>query len=57
VFDGACQQVAAEASGMDRQTLRNWMIRLKEKGPDGFRQTQVRRHTRKDFLARKSSNH
>jgi len=36
VLDGASRQDAAKAGGMDRQTLRDWVIRFNEKGPDGL---------------------
>ena len=36
VLDGASRAEAAKAGGMDRQTLRDWVIRFNEKGPDGL---------------------
>jgi transposase len=36
VLDGASRADAARAGGMDRQTLRDWVIRFNEKGPDGL---------------------
>jgi transposase len=36
VLDGASRKDAAKAGGMDRQTLRDWVIRFNEKGPDGL---------------------
>ncbi len=36
VLDGASQEEAAKRGGMDRQTLRDWVIRFNEKGPDGL---------------------
>ena len=36
VLDGASRQDAAKAGGMDRQTLRDWVIRFNGKGPDGL---------------------
>src|SRR5712671_4875411 len=36
VLDGASRQDAAKAGGMDRQTLRDWVIRFNEKGPNGL---------------------
>src|SRR3981189_3415884 len=36
VFDGASREEAAEIGGMDRQTLRDWVIRFNEQGPDGL---------------------
>ena len=36
VLDGASREDAAKIGGMDRQTLRDWMIRFNEQGPDGL---------------------
>src|SRR3974377_2612526 len=36
VLDGASREEAAEACGMDRQTLRDWVIRFNEEGPEGL---------------------
>ena len=36
VFDGASREEAAKIGGMDRQTLRDWVIRFNEQGPDGL---------------------
>ena len=36
VLDGASRQEAAKIGGMDRQTLRDWVIRFNEQGPDGL---------------------
>jgi transposase len=36
VLDGASREDAAKAGGMDRQTLRDWVIRFNAKGPDGL---------------------
>ena len=33
VLDGASRAEAAKAGGMDRQTLRDWVIRFNEQGP------------------------
>lgn len=35
-LDGMSRQAAAEAAGMDRQTLRDWVIRYNEHGIDGL---------------------
>jgi transposase len=35
VLDGASRDEAAKIGGMDRQTLRDWVIRFNEQGPDG----------------------
>jgi transposase len=34
--DGASRKEAAKIGGMDRQTLRDWVIRFNEQGPDGL---------------------
>ncbi|MET0471043.1 MAG: IS630 family transposase [Xanthobacteraceae bacterium] len=36
VLDGASREAAAKIGGMDRQTLRDWVIRFNEQGPDGL---------------------
>ena len=36
VLDGASREAAAKVGGMDRQTLRDWVIRFNEQGPDGL---------------------
>ena len=36
VLDGTSRAAAAKAGGMDRQTLRDWVIRFNEQGPDGL---------------------
>src|SRR5829696_7009804 len=38
VLDGGSRAEAAKAGGMDRQTLRDWVIRFNEQGPDGLGQ-------------------
>ena len=35
-LSGMSRKEAAEAAGMDRQTLRDWVIRFNEHGPDGL---------------------
>ncbi len=37
VVDGASRAAAATIGGMDRQTLRDWVHRFNEAGPDGLR--------------------
>lgn len=34
VVDGASRKEAVKIGGMDRQTLRDWVIRFNEQGPD-----------------------
>jgi len=36
VLDGASRTEAAEIGGMDRQTLRDWVIRFNDRGADGL---------------------
>src|SRR5579863_9534280 len=36
VLDGSSREQAARIGGMDRQTLRDWVIRFNEQGPDGL---------------------
>src|SRR5467141_3368501 len=36
VLDGASREEAAKIGGMERQTLRDWVIRYNEQGPDGL---------------------
>jgi hypothetical protein len=36
VLEGALREETAKIGGMDRQTLRDWVIRFNEQGPDGL---------------------
>jgi transposase len=36
VLDGSLREDAAKLGGMDRQTLRDWVIRFNEQGPEGL---------------------
>ena len=36
VLDGASRSHAAEIGGMDRQTLRDWVVRFNDEGPQGL---------------------
>ena len=36
VYDGMDREEAARVGGMDRQTLRDWVHRFNERGPDGL---------------------
>jgi transposase len=36
VLDGSSREDAAKIGGMDRQTLRDWVIRFNEQGPNGL---------------------
>ena len=37
VLDGHPRQLAAQAGGMDRQTLRDWVCRYNARGMEGLR--------------------
>jgi transposase len=37
IYDGMSRADAARIGGMDRQTLRDWVIRFNEAGPDGLK--------------------
>ena len=39
VLDGMSRAQAARVGGMDRQTLRDWVHRFNEQGPDGLKDT------------------
>jgi transposase len=39
VLDGMSRTEAARIGGMDRQTLRDWVHRFNERGPDGLKDT------------------
>jgi transposase len=36
VLDGSSREQAAKIGGMDRQTLRDWVIRFNDQGPDSL---------------------
>jgi putative transposase len=36
VLDGSLREDAAKLGGMDRQTLRDWVLRFNERGPEGL---------------------
>jgi transposase len=36
VLDGASREDAAKIGGMERQTLRDWVIRFNDQGPEGL---------------------
>ncbi len=40
VYDGMNRTEAAKVGGMDRQTLRDWVPRFNEQGPDGLTNKQ-----------------
>jgi transposase len=44
VLDGMSRTEAARIGGMDRQTLRDWVHRFNERGPDGLRDTWSKGH-------------
>lgn len=41
VLDGMSRGEAARIGGMDRQTLRDWVHRFNERGPDGLKNTHA----------------
>lgn len=46
IYDGMNRKEAATLGGMDRQTLRDWVLRFGDKGPDGLlnRKSSGRKH-------------
>jgi len=40
IYDGMSRADAARAGGMDRQTLRDWVLRFNAEGPDGLTNRQ-----------------
>jgi transposase len=44
VLDGMSRAEAARIGGMDRQTLRDWVHRFNERGPDGLKDTRSQGH-------------
>ena len=46
VYDGKSRSEAARAGGMDRQTLRDWVHRFNEEGPDGLLDRRAPRYRR-----------
>ncbi len=36
IYDGMSREEAAKIGGMDRQTLRDWVHRFNDEGPDGL---------------------
>ena len=44
VLDGMDREQAARIGGMDRQTLRDWVHRFNEHGPDGLRDIRSKGH-------------
>jgi transposase len=44
VLDGMSRAEAARIGGMDRQTLRDWVHRFNEHGPDGLKDTRSKGH-------------
>ncbi len=44
VLDGMDREQAARIGGMDRQTLRDWVHRFNERGPDGLRDIRPKGH-------------
>ena len=44
ILDGMSRTEAARVGGMDRQTLRDWVHRFNERGPDGLKDTWSKGH-------------
>ncbi len=44
VLDGMDREQAARIGGMDRQTLRDWVHRFNDQGPDGLRDIRSKGH-------------
>jgi putative transposase len=44
ILDGMNRTEAARIGGMDRQTLRDWVHRFNERGPDGLKDTASKGH-------------
>jgi putative transposase len=44
ILDGMNRTEAARIGGMDRQTLRDWVHRFNERGPDGLKDTLSKGH-------------
>src|SRR5918998_259929 len=44
ILDGMSRTEAARIGGMDRQTLRDWVHRFNERGPDGLRDSWSKGH-------------
>jgi transposase len=44
ILDGMSRTAAARVGGMDRQTLRDWVHRFNERGPEGLKDTWSKGH-------------
>ena len=44
ILDGASREEAAKTGGMDRQTLRDWVHRFNERGPEGLKDSWSKGH-------------
>ena len=44
ILDGMSRTEAARIGGMDRQTLRDWVHRVNERGPDGLKDVSSTGH-------------
>src|SRR5918911_626618 len=44
VLDGMSRTEAARIGGMDRQTLRDWVHRFNERGPEGLKDIRAKGH-------------
>src|SRR5215471_13230522 len=56
VLDGMSRENAAQSAGMNRQTLRDWVIRYNEHGLDGLADLRVRDARRSSTPRRRRSS-
>ena len=54
VLEGMSRADAAKVGGMDRQTLRDWVHRFNDAGPDGLRDNWVREKPRRLTVAQQA---
>src|SRR5680860_1802948 len=50
VYDGMSRTEAAKIGGMDRQTLRRWVLRFNQDGPKAVSYTHLRAHETDSYL-------
>src|SRR5215218_9792624 len=50
ILDGMSRTEAARIGGMDRQTLRDWVHRFNEHGPDGLNESSVKNSRGSDCM-------
>jgi putative transposase len=54
ILDGMSRTEAARIGGMDRQTLRDWVHRFNERGPDGLKDTWSKGHPPRLSIAQRA---